>query len=181
MTIHPARRKPDGEQPSVSHDHTGMTKTWPPHARRPDRRQTMKNRLAAIHQLREGNQDMHPDIDTESPATDRISHRTPSMILSRLFAPSLVSMTSHRNVNWDSSTTDSGVPFQRWHTWNFTWSATVNGSTVTHTVTHAVTCVLFISTRWSTPRSARWRRCGPVSFGDCSIVSHGARRVTKHF
>ena len=31
MTIHPARRKPHGEQPSASHDHTGTTKAWPPH------------------------------------------------------------------------------------------------------------------------------------------------------
>jgi hypothetical protein len=31
MTIHPARRKPHGEQRSASHDHTGTTKARPPH------------------------------------------------------------------------------------------------------------------------------------------------------
>ena len=36
MTIHPARRKPDGEQPSASSDHTG-TDEGPAAARRGDR------------------------------------------------------------------------------------------------------------------------------------------------
>jgi hypothetical protein len=81
LTIHPIRRKPHGQHSSASDDHTGTTKAWPPHGDRIEDKTMKSNGGPAIHQVREGDQDMRSDVDAGCPAPDRTSNKTPLMSL----------------------------------------------------------------------------------------------------
>jgi hypothetical protein len=103
MTIHPARRKPDRDQPLASHGHTGTRRRAAAH--RDDRiedKSMKSNGPAAIDEIREGNQDMRSELQHGPPAPDRLRLPTASPAGWSSGAPSTAdsSVTSDANVAW---------------------------------------------------------------------------------
>jgi hypothetical protein len=102
MTIHPARRKPDRDQLLASDEHTGTTKTRPPHIATTGSTRKRRRAMApvVIDEIRERNQDMGSDLKAGSPALNRIPAAMSAGSSSRAPGTADLSMTSDANVAW---------------------------------------------------------------------------------